>query len=464
MMSDAQTNKLYIGEVGGNDQSVASEDIHVLDLSKSGKNFGWPNCEGYCNNPDYAATCSCAINDNPLYAYTHKDSNAPTGSNAAIIIGPLYRGGMFGAPYTGSLFFADYSRNSITYLPLKADGSGTAGAPVTFDTATYGCIGMESGPDGSLWLNSIYGIERIYTAGGNQPPTISKATASTQAGPLPLVVSFQGLATDPEGKAVTYAWDFGDGTTSTQQNPTKTYSTSGTYAAYLRVSDGSMVSTSTQIKIEAGNKPVVKITSPVPNIKFVANQVITLAGTATYNGNPVTATSAFVWNVLLFHDDHTHPIVTNAAGPSTTLTIPSFGHSFEYNTYFILSLTCTQGGLQTIASVNIYPTKSYALVKAIPSTISLVAFVDGVPRTTPFVSDQLVGFTNTLTASPTYCYQNKNYNFASWSDGKAATHDVVAPSGNYTLTVTYVQSGTCVSGPSCFTFKSCGQYLPGEFF
>ena len=80
-------DNLFSCQVGGNDQSVASEDVHILDASKSGRNFGWPLCEGYCNNPDYKKTCDCSVHDNPVYAYTHKDSSQPTGANAAIIGG-----------------------------------------------------------------------------------------------------------------------------------------------------------------------------------------------------------------------------------------------------------------------------------------------------------------------------------------------------------------------------------------
>ena len=43
--------------------------------------------------------------------------------------------------------------------------------------------------------------------------------------------------TDPDGDALTYAWDFGDGGTSTAANPTHTYTKNGTYTATLTVKD-----------------------------------------------------------------------------------------------------------------------------------------------------------------------------------------------------------------------------------
>jgi PKD repeat protein len=44
---------------------------------------------------------------------------------------------------------------------------------------------------------------------------------------------------DPDGSIVSYAWDFGDGATSTGQNPSHTYAADGTYTVSLTVTDDS---------------------------------------------------------------------------------------------------------------------------------------------------------------------------------------------------------------------------------
>jgi cytochrome c len=51
-------------------------------------------------------------------------------------------------------------------------------------------------------------------------------------------IKFTASATDADGNPLTYAWDFGDGGNSTDQNPTHTYATPGTFTAKVTVSDG----------------------------------------------------------------------------------------------------------------------------------------------------------------------------------------------------------------------------------
>jgi hypothetical protein len=66
-------------------------------------------------------------------------------------------------------------------------------------------------------------------------------TMTPQAGVAPLLVTWGGAATDPDGPSHTlsYAWDLdGDGTDDTTvQNPTFTYSAQGTYMPRVRVTD-----------------------------------------------------------------------------------------------------------------------------------------------------------------------------------------------------------------------------------
>lgn len=67
-------------------------------------------------------------------------------------------------------------------------------------------------------------------------PPIADFSASVVTGSAPLIVIFSDTSiNDP----ATWLWDFGDGTTSTQQNPTHTYEQDGTYTVSLTATNAS---------------------------------------------------------------------------------------------------------------------------------------------------------------------------------------------------------------------------------
>jgi PKD repeat protein len=66
----------------------------------------------------------------------------------------------------------------------------------------------------------------------NQPPTAALAETCTD-----LTCSFIDQSTDADGAVVGWSWTFGDGATSTQQNPSHTYATAGSYTVTLTASD-----------------------------------------------------------------------------------------------------------------------------------------------------------------------------------------------------------------------------------
>ncbi|KRB06220.1 S8 family serine peptidase [Lysobacter sp. Root690] len=67
---------------------------------------------------------------------------------------------------------------------------------------------------------------------GNNPPVAN--FSSSVSG---LTVSFTDSSTDSDGSIASRSWNFGDGTTSTAANPSKTYSAAGTYTVTLTVTD-----------------------------------------------------------------------------------------------------------------------------------------------------------------------------------------------------------------------------------
>ena len=75
----------------------------------------------------------------------------------------------------------------------------------------------------------------------NQPPT-AQPFVSPRTGPAPLYVHFEARASDPDGDALTYLWDFGQGDGPSDQSTSShahvTYAEPGRYTATLTVSDG----------------------------------------------------------------------------------------------------------------------------------------------------------------------------------------------------------------------------------
>jgi len=84
--------------------------------------------------------------------------------------------------------------------------------------------------------NYAYAVTGIVHDEANQPP-IAGASASPESGTAPFDVAFTGTGADSDGTITSYEWTFGDGASSTSQNPTHTYKVSGTYTATLTVTD-----------------------------------------------------------------------------------------------------------------------------------------------------------------------------------------------------------------------------------
>ena len=437
MSYDSVSGRLYIGDVGGNDYSTAVEE---LDIGAAGANYGWPNSEGPCPAP-----CT-----SPLYSYPH------LGRDAAITAGFVYRGTQYPAAYQGDFFFADYAQNWIRRLDLDANGNVLSMQPFeppdgSVDGPYGDIVGLLQGPDGALYYIdlgysdvsgtfTISKIRRIRYTASNQPPT-AVAAATPTSGPAPLAVAFSSAGSaDPEGQPITYAWDFGDGGSSTAANPSHTYATGGRYTARLTVSDGSNQSVAAPITITAGTAPVPVITSPVDGTFFKAGDVITFSGTATDAEDGVLPASAYSWQIDLLHEGHVHPGLPMTGITGGTFTIPTSGHDFSGNVRYRFTLTVTDSsGVTTSASVIVWPTKVNLSFATVPTGLTL--YLDGIAKVTPFVYDTLTGFQHTIDAR-NQAVGSTAYTFASWSDGGPPLHVITVPSTNASFTATY--TGTSV--------------------
>lgn len=90
--------------------------------------------------------------------------------------------------------------------------------------------------------NTITKTDLISVA-DSAPAPVAGFTATPTSGQAPLTVNFADQST---GTISEYAWDFGDGSTSSEQNPTHDFVTSGTYAVTLTVTGPGGTDTETQ--------------------------------------------------------------------------------------------------------------------------------------------------------------------------------------------------------------------------
>jgi glucose/arabinose dehydrogenase len=450
---DAPTNRLFIGDVGGNDFATAQEEVN---LGARGANYGWPNCElGTCGNPNFTAA---------LYAYAHN------GRDASITGGFVYHGTQYPASFQGSYFFADYTQNWIRRLTFDAQGNVTG--VFNFEPTDgsvdgpYGdIVYLTEGPDGALYyvdlgysdISQQFGvskIRRIRFIQSNLPPTAISSANPTQ-GPLPLTVNFSSAgSTDPEGLPLTFSWAFGDGATSTAANPSHTYTQAGQYTARLTVSDGENSTIGSPISISVGNPPVPVILTPTDGALFVAGDVMSYSGNATDTEDGTLPASAFTWNIDFLHEGHVHPGTPVTGVKSGSFTIPTTGHDYSGFTRYRIKLTVTDSnGLQTSTSVLVFPNKVNLSFDTIPSGLTL--HLDGIAKTTPFVYDTLKGFQHTVEAR-NQTFGGTPYVFASWSDGGAQTHTITVPLANQSYSATFN-----VSTPSSITMGETTVF-PGD--
>jgi PKD repeat protein len=177
---------------------------------------------------------------------------------------------------------------ALSYTWTFGDGStSTLANPSHTYTAAGSFAAQLRVSDGVNSTVSSNIVIQVTSAGVNLPP-VAVVTASPTNGVVPLAVSFSSSgSSDPEGTPLTYNWDFGDGTTSTVANPTHTYAAAGVYSAQLQVSDGTNVTSSSVLSINAFD-PGSGLVAAYGFEEGTGSTVSDLSG----NGNPGAITGA----------------------------------------------------------------------------------------------------------------------------------------------------------------------------
>jgi glucose/arabinose dehydrogenase len=323
----------YIGDVGWNEW----EEIN----RGRGSNFGWPCYEGNGPQPQFQDTfveCqqvpSSAVTP-PLYTYRH------TGLGGAVVGGTFYTATQYPAEFRNNFFFGDYVFGTISRM-IFDDSENLVGVE-PFAGGVQGPVAIEMGPDGFLYYLAINTGEvgRIRFAGAT-----ARASAAPSAGYSPLTVSFSSTGSiDPNGFPLAYFWNFGDGATSTEPNPTHTYAVAGVaaFTARLTVTDILGVNSSATVRVTLGSlPPTAAISSPIDGTPVFVGDVIAYQGSAVDPDQGVLPPAALGWQVLLHHNDHVHPFgVTTGLGGSFTVIDHDTNGVFAYEV--VLNATDASG-------------------------------------------------------------------------------------------------------------------------
>ncbi|HET9674929.1 MAG TPA: LamG-like jellyroll fold domain-containing protein [Gaiellaceae bacterium] len=448
------TSEVWVGDVGWNDweeiNRVTTPTIGVL-------NFGWPCYEGAGRQGGYdGANLNICENlytqanahTGPYYTYNHAakvvaGETCPSGSSSISGLA-FYTGGAYPDVYDGALFFADYSRDCIWAMRAGGNGLPSTSAIETFVAAATNPVDLQRGPGGDLFYVDLDGgtIRRISYPPGNGAPT-ALATATPQSGAAPLNVQFDGTgSTDPNGDPLTYAWDLdGDGLfdDSTSAAPSWTYTQAGTVNAALRVTDGLGASDTDTVVITVSGTPntppSVTISSPSSSLLWSVGDVVSFAGSATDAQDGALPASALSWRLVMQHcpsNCHSHVLQDYPGVASGSFVAPDH----EYPSYLELTLTAADSGGSTASqTVRLDPRTVNLTFASSPSGLQLT--VGPTTAVAPFTRTVIVGSSNSVSAPTPQTLSGTSYGFASWSDGGAQSHNVVAPATQTTYTATY---------------------------
>ncbi|WOI86001.1 PKD domain-containing protein [Rhodococcus qingshengii] len=137
-----------------------------------------------------------------------------------------------------------------------------------YDSGSWTLVSSNTLDDDTLlYLRSarivMYGFDGTMTVGAINPylgpvPANAKFVGTPTSGRAPLTVSFTDTST---GVPTSWSWNFGDRTTSTSQNPTKTYLTPGTYTVQLFASNSLGGSTTTKMAYITATATIITPTS-----------------------------------------------------------------------------------------------------------------------------------------------------------------------------------------------------------
>jgi glucose/arabinose dehydrogenase/PKD repeat protein len=416
---DPRSGALYVGDVGWG-------SYEEIDLVQPGKSYGWPCYEGSGRTRGYAELPQCqnlyaqpSQPTPPLWSYSH------SGEGASVIGGVFYRGATYPSAYRGAFFFGDYTRRQL--WTMQTDSAGRlvrAPEAAGFGLGVGGPVAFRAGPNGDIAYADLTSsmVRRLVYSPGNRAPT---AVISSTVDAATRTVSFSSAESfDLDGDVLRFSWNFGDGRTSTAANPVHTYASGGTFTVQLTVTDSVGASDTVTATVVPDNySPILELDAPAK--LYRVGEAVHIAATAS-DAEDGDLSTQVTWQLSLLHcpfagSCHIHPEST-----STGAVFEAQFTDHGADTTMVITASVTDAAGAT----------SRARYEARPDlhTLAVNAPVPVLINGAEQVSVQAVtGSTNSVEAPATRSY----WQFVSWSDGGARTHQLTMPAADLTLIATY---------------------------
>jgi len=278
------------------------------------------------NNAGAGFFLSNAAADNRIYLNTIINNSVPatvSGGTAPSWVSPS----VVGYTYNNTAFSAVLGNYwGSAYSGTDNDGNGIGDSEFELPSG----LGTDTAPLMGIWQDGV-----IHGGPDTLKPTAG-FMADSFSGQAPLAVTFTSYLVGP-GTVTSYAWDFGDSTTSTDKNPSHTYTTGGIYTVNLTVTgpggSDSVVKTGFITVTSVGADLTVASCTPF----FLAHNTQNSVSTTITNSG-VTGAGAFKVRFNVGGNSTDVDVASLGAGNSTTVSV---GDAVDRRVNDIIPITVT---------------------------------------------------------------------------------------------------------------------------
>ena len=292
----------------------------------------------------------------------------------------------------------------------------------TYTTGTYTVSLTATGPGGEDTSTA--------TIVARAPTPNASFTPSTTSGVSPLTVTFSNTSEHAD----TFLWSFGDGATSTEAEPSHTYTT-GTYAVHLTAAGagGEDVSVAT-IVVQA---------PPSPQAAFVPSAVTGTSPLAITFSNTSEHTTSYLWS---FGDGATsteaEPSHIYDTPGSYTVRLTAAGAGGEDSSAATIAVQAPTPTTPVEPTPPITPTPPVAPTSPVSPPAAQAPSASFIPSAVTGTSPLTVTFSNTSEHTTSYLW---SFGDGGTSTGKGPSHIYDAP-GSYTVRLTAAGPGGEATG------------------